>query len=151
MFLDCKGYSNHAQTDCRTYTPNGKLNYANKYDIRCQSFFHINSGNNFSPAEMFQKFVQRMNTQIPHNTNGKINAIPIIVYHNLTNSMIDYNGMASTITVSLFAQEMKYLRDNGFKVLVLNQLGYDIANNIFYLNNSPNTATTSASTTKAGL
>jgi len=150
MFLDCKGYSNHPQTDCRTYTPDGKLNYANRYDIRCQSFFHISSGTNFSPAEMFQKFVQRLNSQIPYNINEKINAIPIVVYHNLTKSMNDYNGMASTITVNLFAQEMKYLQDNGFKVLVLNQLEYDNTNNIFYLNNSPHSTTFAASTAKAG-
>jgi hypothetical protein len=120
MFLDCKGYAKIPQTDCRTYSDNGKLNYANRYDIRSESFFHISSGHNFSPAEMFQKFVQRMNSQIPYNTNGKINAIPIITYHNLTDNMQDYNKMASTITVDLFAQEMKYLHYNGFRVLLLN-------------------------------
>ena len=136
MFLDCKGYSNHPQTDCRTYTPDGKLNYANRYDIRCQSFFHISSGTNFSPAEMFQKFVQRLNSQIPYNTNGKVNAIPIITYHNLTNSLQDYNKMASTITADLFAQQMKYLHDNGFRVLLLNQLVYDPNNNVFDIKNA---------------
>jgi len=33
----------------------------------------------------------------------------------------------------LFTQEMKYLRDNGFRVLLLNQLGYDPNNNTFYI------------------
>jgi hypothetical protein len=32
---------------------------------------------------------------------------------------------ATTITVPLFDQEMKYLHDNGFKVLSLNQIGFD--------------------------
>jgi hypothetical protein len=91
---------------------------------------------------MFQKFVQRVNSQIPYNSNGKINAIPIIVYHDLTYSINDYNGMASIVTVPLFAQEMQYLHDNGFKVLVLNQLGYDTTNNIFYINNIPRSTTT---------
>jgi hypothetical protein len=147
MFLDCKGYAKSLQTDCRTYSDNGKLNYANRYDIRSESFFHISSGHNFSPAEMFQKFVQRMNSQIPHNTNGKINAIPIITYHNLTNNMQDYNKMASTITVDLFAQEMKYLHDNGFRVLLLNQLGYDPNNNIFDIKNLPFSTTNAATVT----
>lgn len=49
MFLNCKGYTNHSQDDCRTYSDNGKLNYANRYDIRSESFFHISSGHNFSP------------------------------------------------------------------------------------------------------
>jgi hypothetical protein len=41
--------------------------------------------------------------------------------------------MASTITITvdLFAQQMKYLHDNGFRVLLLNQLGYDPNNNVF--------------------
>jgi hypothetical protein len=95
---------------------------------------------------MFQQFVQRMNSQIPYNTNGKINAIPIITYHNLTNNMKDYDSTASTITVSLFAQEMKYLHDNGFKVLLLNQLAFDPVRNVFYLKNiSPTLGTTISS------
>ena len=98
---------------------------------------NVDSNNNYSAPEEFQKFVQRMNSQIPYNTNGKINAIPIITYHNLTNSLQDYNKMASTITVDLFAQQMKYLHDNGFRVLLLNQLRYDPNNNVFDIKNAP--------------
>jgi len=88
-------------------------------------------------SEEFQEFVQRVNSQIRYNTNGKINAIPIITYHNLTNSMQDYNNMTSTITVDLFAQQMKYLHDNGFRVLLLNQLSYDPNNKVFVLKDVP--------------
>lgn len=88
---------------------------------------------------MFDKFVKKITSQTAFNSNGKINAIPIVTYHNLTNSMEDYNSMSSTHTVALFAREMKYLHDNGFKVLVLNQLGYDTTRNTFYLKNSPAT------------
>jgi hypothetical protein len=149
MFLNCKGYPTHPQSDCRTYSADRKLTYANRYDIRSESFYHISNNQSFSPAEMFQKFVQRMNNYTPYNANGKINAIPIIVYHDLTYSIQDYNGMASTITVPLFAQEMKYLHDNGFKVLALNQLGYDTTDNVFYVKNvpSPSSATTTTSPT----
>jgi Polysaccharide deacetylase len=137
MFLNCNGLVKHPQNDCSTYSANGKLTYANRYDIKSDSFRHVDSNHNYSPSQEYTQFVQRMNSQIPYNTNGKINAIPIITYHNLTNSMQDYNMMASTITVDLFAQEMKYLHDNGFRVLLLNQLGYDPTNNVLYLNNLP--------------
>ncbi len=149
MFLNCNCYLKQSQNDCSTYSSNGKLTYANRYDIRSDSFRHIDSNHNYSPPEEFQQFVQRMNSQIPYNTNGKINAIPIITYHNLTNSLQDYNRVASSITVDLFAQQMKYLHDNGFRVLLLNQFGFDTNNNMFYLNNiSPPymTATSSAAT-----
>lgn len=139
MFLNCNGYMKDSQTDCRTYTTNGKLTHANRYDIRSASFYHISSHHNFSPPEMFQVFLQIVTSQTPYNSNGKINAIPIIVYHNLTTSIKDYStpGHASSTTVDLFAQEMKYLHDNGFKVLSLNQFGFDPTNNVFYIKNVP--------------
>jgi len=51
--------------------------------------------------------------------------------------MQDYNKAATTITVQLFDQEMRYLHDNGFKVLLLNQFGFNPTNNVFYLKNVP--------------
>jgi len=137
MFLNCIGFGKHPQNDCGTYSANGKLTYANRFDIRSDSFRHVDSRHNYSPAQEYTQFVQRMDSQIPYNTIGKINAIPIITYHNLTNSIQDYNKMASTITVDLFAQEMKYLHDNGFRVLLLNQLGYDPNSNVFDIKNVP--------------
>src|ERR1700746_3054934 len=74
MFLDCRGYMKDIQTDCRTYLPNGMLTHANRYDIRSASFHHVNNYHNFTPQESI----------------GKISAIPIIVYHNITNSIRDY-------------------------------------------------------------
>ncbi|MFZ0222755.1 MAG: polysaccharide deacetylase family protein [Candidatus Nitrosopolaris sp.] len=135
MFLDCRGYMKDTQTDCRTYLPNGMLTHANRYDIRSASFYHVSNEHNFTPAEMFHVFLQIVNGQTPYNSNGKINSIPIIVYHNITNSIRDYTipSHASSTTLDLFAQEMKYLHNNGFRVLLLNQLGYDPNNNVFYI------------------
>ena len=149
MFLNCNGYAKDSQTDCSTYSANGKLTHANRYDIRSASFYHISNKHNFSPPEMFQVFLQIVNSQIPSNSNGKINAIPIIVYHNLTTSIQDYTPIshASSTTVDLFAQEMKYLHDNGFHVLLLNQFGFDPTNNVFYIKNVPSSA--NGNTTKA--
>jgi Polysaccharide deacetylase len=150
MFLNCNGYAKDSQTDCRSYLTNGKLTHANRYDIRSASFYHISNKHNFSPPEMFQVFLQIINSQIPSNSNGKINAIPIIVYHNLTTSIKDYSPVshASSTTVDLFAQEMKYLHDNGFKVLLLNQFGFDPANNVFYIKNVPSSG--NGNTTSSG-
>jgi hypothetical protein len=45
---------------------------------------------------------------------------------------------------------MKYLHDNGFRVLTLKQIGYDTQTNSFYLKNSPETNTgVTTNTTKA--
>ena len=90
MFLNCIGFIKDTQTDCRAYSVNGKLTHANRYDVRSASFYHISNKHNFTPPEMFQIFLQIVNSQTRYNSNGKINAIPIIVYHNITNSMRDY-------------------------------------------------------------
>ncbi len=137
MFLDCKGYEKHPQADCSTFSPTGALTYVNIYDIRSQSFDHIHSNAELSQPQLFQQFVQRVNSQIPHNENGLINAIPILTFHNLTYSNSVYNQLPSTIMVPLFAQMMKYLHDNGFKTLTMDQLGYDSTKNVFYLKNTP--------------
>jgi hypothetical protein len=38
MFLNCIGFKKHPQNDCRTFEPNGELNYANRYVARSLSF-----------------------------------------------------------------------------------------------------------------
>jgi len=59
----------------------------------------------------------------------------------------DYNNLASTITVRLFAQEMKYLHDNGFRILLLSQLGIDPGNNILDIKNLAFSRTNAATAT----
>jgi hypothetical protein len=51
---------------------------------------------------------------------------PIIVYHILVNyrDLSDSNRPIDT-TVNLFDAEMRYLYDNGFKVITMADLGYD--------------------------
>jgi hypothetical protein len=86
---------------------------------------------------MLQKFIVDVNSQLQYNTNGVINAIPIVIYHNLvTFPDVSYSKDAADTTVNLFDQEMKYLHDNGFKVLTMNDLGYDNANNDLYIRNN---------------
>ncbi len=114
MFLNCSGYSSDLQTDCRTSLSKDRITHANRYDIRSASFYHLSSHHNFTPAEMFQVFRRIVDGQSTFNPNGKINAVPIIVYLNITNSLQDYNkpDHASSTTIDLFAQEMKYLHDS---------------------------------------
>ena len=52
--------------------------------------------------------------------NGIIDAIPIIAYHD-----IDNDKATDSTDIALFDQEMKYLHDNGFKVITMSHLGYN--------------------------
>ena len=83
MFLDCKGFTKHPQTDCRTYTPDGKLTYANRFAIRSLSFDVIEIKDSFDNAIMFSDFVNTVNSQNSYNQGGKINAVPLITFHNV--------------------------------------------------------------------
>src|ERR687883_2132277 len=77
---------------------------------------------------ILQSFVELVDSQINFNKNGIINAVPIIGYHD-----IDNNKTITSTDVSLFDTEMKYLHDNGFKVLTMSDLGYDEKTNYLYI------------------
>ena len=69
---------------------------------------------------ILNNFIQVVNSQSKYNTNidGVINAIPLIAYHDIDNKMA-----RSSTNVNLFGAEMKYLHDNGFKVMTMRDLG----------------------------
>ncbi|HET7149244.1 MAG TPA: polysaccharide deacetylase family protein [Candidatus Nitrosopolaris sp.] len=129
MFLRCDGYSTNKQTDCATYDNSGTLSYANRYSIReashnswDQSYLHNNQ-------TIFQKFIGAVKSGINfNNKKGALDAIPIVAYHG-----IDNTGDPSSTDVSLFAAEMKYLHDNGFKVIPMSDLGYNENTNSMYI------------------
>jgi peptidoglycan/xylan/chitin deacetylase (PgdA/CDA1 family) len=129
MFLDCAGFKKNPQTDCRTYSPDGKLNYANKYAARSLSFDVVEIKDSFNNAAIFSDFVKIVNSQIKYNQGGKINAVPLITLHNVDLA----TNMPYHTNSGLFDQLMKYLHDNGFRVLTLKQLGYNTQTNTFYL------------------
>ena len=61
-----------------------------------------------------------------YNKDGIVRAIPIIVYHTLVNYPdLSYSNRPIDTTVNLFDAEMRYLYDNGFKVITMADLGYD--------------------------
>jgi peptidoglycan/xylan/chitin deacetylase (PgdA/CDA1 family) len=153
-FLHCDG-NDDGQTDCRTHFSNGTLTPSNIYSINSWAHKHIdegcsaNSADNgnigtcarfrykYDNAQMFEKFITAVNNQSNYNNDGIIRAIPIIVYHTLVNypDLSDSNRPIDT-TSNLFDAEMKYLRDNGFKVLTMSDLGYDENSQSLYIKNT---------------
>ncbi|MGC2668837.1 MAG: polysaccharide deacetylase family protein [Candidatus Nitrosopolaris sp.] len=129
MFLDCKAFMKHPQTDCRTYTPDGKLTYANRYAIRSLSFDIMEIKDSFDNATMFSDFTKIVNSQNSYNQGGKVNAVPLITFHNvaLTTNKPYYTN------AGIFDKFMKYLHDNGFRVLNFKQVGYNTQSNTAYL------------------
>ena len=158
-FLHCDG-NNDEQTDCRIYFGDGTLTPSNRYSINSWAHKHIEEGcsangaistsssgvepdnckkfrNEYDNAQMFQKFVSAVNNQSNYNIDGIVRAIPIIVYHTLVNyrDLSDSNRPIDT-TANLFDAEMRYLYDNGFKVLTMADIGYDENSQSLYIKNT---------------
>jgi hypothetical protein len=87
----------------------------------------------YNNAQMFQKFVTAVSKNI-YNKDGIVRAIPIIVYHTLVNypDLSDSNRPIDT-TVNLFDAEMRYLYDNGFRVITMADLGVDMNSQSLYI------------------
>lgn len=135
MYLHCDGWKqDSSQTDCRTYFDNGTLTFANRYSVREWSMQHLGHGNSFGDSQMFERFVAELNSQNKFNKNGIVNAIPIIGYHSIvTYPDLSYSTVSSDTTLNLFNTEMRYLHDNGFRVITFYNLGYDEKTNVFYI------------------
>jgi peptidoglycan/xylan/chitin deacetylase (PgdA/CDA1 family) len=92
-----------------------------KYSIMGWSHDSEKKNNAYNDQQMFERFVEVVNSQSNYNTDG-VNAIPILIWHKIDNSNEEY----STST-GLFEAEIKYLHDNGFTVLTMADLVYDDA------------------------
>ena len=142
MYLNCDGwndeqqeeeeadnnYISNVQTDCRTYSDDGTLTYANRYSIK--EWSHSNADKEYFGNDqiIFEEFVKAVNSQDEFNGDGTIRAIPIIAYHDL-----DHNITPDSTSVNLFDAEMKYLYDNGFTVLTMADLAYDESTHQLYI------------------
>ncbi len=128
MFLHCDGYDSN-QTNCQTHDGNGILSYANRYSIREASHNSWDARYVHNDQTIFQKFVEEVNSGVGvNNKRGMVDAIPIVAYH-----IIDNSKDPSSTDINLFAAEMKYLHENGFKVIPMSDLGYDESSNYMYL------------------
>jgi peptidoglycan/xylan/chitin deacetylase (PgdA/CDA1 family) len=116
------------QTDCRTYTDKDGLTYANRYTVRAWSQDATRIEDSASDNMMADKFIRIVDSQIKYNNAGTIKAIPIIIYHRVGDKGNLYNT-----DIKLFNAQMKYLHDNGYKVLTMADLAYDDESNYLYL------------------
>jgi hypothetical protein len=79
MFLNCIGFKEPLQSDCRKYG----LNYATRYRARSLSFDRVEIKDSFDNNKVFADFVELVNNQSTYILGGKINAVPLIIFHNV--------------------------------------------------------------------
>jgi peptidoglycan/xylan/chitin deacetylase (PgdA/CDA1 family) len=126
----------------RGYAPLVYLDSTDRYSLPVWVDYDLQAMYRDNSTMIFNAFVEEINSQTQYSNNGTINAIPIIVYHNVdyknstnNSSNIPPEWLDSTIDVNLFEQEMKYLYDNGFQVLTMSDLGYNQTSNSLYIKN----------------
>lgn len=135
MYLHCDGWKGiSSQTDCNPYFDNGTLTFVNRYSIPGWTH-NSHSSTAYNSSQMFQKFLEVINSQGNYNDNG-VKTIPIITYHNITYQGIREYGLDTlSINKNLFEAEMKYLRDNNFNVLTMADLAYNKYTDYIYIKN----------------
>lgn len=80
----------------------------------------------YNNSEMLERFIEAITSQERFNKDGIVRAIPIIIYHAFVPvDDSNENKIPTDTSVNLFELEMKYLHDNGVKVLTMSDLGYD--------------------------
>jgi hypothetical protein len=137
MFLRCYGwkqqqqqeYSN--QIDCRPYSDNGTLNYASRYDIKEDAGAQGHSNDTL----IFDRFSNLVNREgMLNSDNAKpINSVLILGYHNLNDIQ---TTQRDAMDAALFDKEMKYLHDNGIRVITMSDLRYDQNSKYLYVRNN---------------
>ena|SRR5690349_9757453 len=138
MFLHCYGWKQQKylnQADCRTYSDNGTLNYANRYDIKENAGAQGHS-NDTLIFDRFDNLVNRegmLNRNSNSNNAKPINSVLILGYHNINNTQTTQKDAMDT---SLFDREMKYLHDNGIRVITMSDLGFDESSKYLYVRNN---------------
>jgi len=103
--------------------PIQSLKSVNRYSI------HALTQSGHKDSDKFKRFVENVN-------NANTTAFASIKFHTFVNGT-NSKGKISTST-QLFEQEMKYLHDNGFKVIRMRDLGFSTVNDVLYVKTDHN-------------
>jgi hypothetical protein len=79
---------------------------------------------------MLERFIKVVNSQSKYNIHNEFNAVPILIWHKIDNTLEEYST-----SISLFESEMRYLYENGFTVLTMADLVYDDASKYLKISN----------------
>lgn len=91
-----------------------------RYTITGLSHEAYKKSGEYSDDEMFEQFIEIVESQTKYNTKNSIRAIPILIYHSVDYSRDDYS-----INPDLFEKELNYLFKNGYKIFQMMDIVYD--------------------------
>jgi len=102
----------------------------NKYSIMGWSHDAEKKNNAYNDQQMLERFIKVVNSQSKYNTHNKFNAVPILIWHKIDNTLEEYST-----SIDLFEAEMRYLYENGFTVLTMADLVSDDASKYLKISN----------------
>jgi hypothetical protein len=83
---------------------------------------------------MLDRFISAITSQVKYDDNGTVKAILIIIYHTkVPYCDVSYGSGSVDTTANLFAKEIQYLHNNGYKVLTMRYLNYDESIDYLYI------------------
>lgn len=110
--------------NCKVYNTDGSFNVKSRYAMSQWSHDSYSQTHD-TDNEIYQGFVQAVNTgQV--DTQGNLVKVPIIVYHRVGEG-------GDSVSQSLLDREMKYLKNNGFTILTMDDIEYNPTTNRFQL------------------
>jgi peptidoglycan/xylan/chitin deacetylase (PgdA/CDA1 family) len=110
--------------NCKVYNTDGSFNVKSRYAINQWSHDSYSQTHD-TDNEIYEGFVKAVNTgQV--DTQGNLVKVPIIVYHRVGEG-------GDSVSQSLLDREMKYLKNNGFTTLTMDDIEYNPTTNRFQL------------------
>ena len=130
MLFQCKSENVENDDDdkyenqCHQYSTDNNKNELQsnfkRYTITGLSHEAYKKSGEYSDDEMFEQFIEIVESQTKYNTKNSIRAIPILIYHSIDYSRDDYS-----INLDLFEKELNYLFKNGYKIFQMKDIIYD--------------------------
>lgn len=118
---------------CQLFEPGtNQLKVQSRYNMPTLDVNTLGRENNHDLNATETAFEALINDAITYqNTTGKIQSVPILVYHNFTNRVLPPDEMGQSLLAESFAQQMQYLKDNGFVALSMRDLAWHPNNSTF--------------------
>ncbi|HSF01288.1 MAG TPA: polysaccharide deacetylase family protein [Nitrososphaeraceae archaeon] len=129
MLFECRGeqeesfmdFDDRYKNQCHHYSDkNNENKYFKKYTITGLSHEAYKNSGKYSDGEMYEQFIDIVESQTKYNTENTIGAIPILIYHS-----VDYSNDDYSINPDLFEKEVEYLFENGYKIFQMKDIVYD--------------------------
>lgn len=128
-YLGCDGWyaeEKNEPPDCRVTTDNGTVKYEHRYQMHTSSHNEFDKLLKHNTTEILAQFKEFLKKNIKFNDDGSISALPILAYHNVAHlNQTQPQWYNSTTLPETLEAEIKYMHDNGIRMLSMADLEFN--------------------------